>query len=241
MDGRRFDYVARTLAEGVSRRETVRRMIATTLGIGLAVRGSQGGEAITCRTPGQACRENANCCNGMCGPSDPSGRRFCLCDDGAVSCRGKCCVFSGATCYLGQCEVLAAAPTVATATLWHAVFEMDALAPTLAIVGFAPVAGQRFQLRVAPTGAAETLVDCEVIEVDYPTRVVFTWRVASTRAPATAAFTLRQTELGPRLGVNRVAGDPASCDVANVLLGRNWQRTLFAEALPQYLERTRQG
>jgi uncharacterized protein YndB with AHSA1/START domain len=125
--------------------------------------------------------------------------------------------------------------------LWRAVFEEEALAPTLSFVGFAPTAGHRFQLRVAPAGASESLVDCQVVAVEYPTRVVFEWRTASMHAPATAAFTLKQTDRGPRLGVNRLAGDPASCDVANQLLGRNWQRALFAEALPRYLGRMGQA
>jgi hypothetical protein len=37
-------------------------------------------------------------------------------------------------------------------------------------------------------------------------------------APATAVLTMEETEKGPRLGVNRVGGDPTSCDVATALL-----------------------
>jgi uncharacterized protein YndB with AHSA1/START domain len=239
MEGRQFDDLARTFVSDVSRRGALRRIGAFVAGAGLALVARRETEAAVCRQVGEVCRENANCCNGMCGGRNETGRRTCLCNDGQPACRGKCCVADAAVCVLGECLVPTSTPNAGTEALWAAVLESDALAPTLSFVDFAPQAGHRFQLRAAPPGKPESLVECEVVEAHYPTRVVFTWRSASMAAPATAALTLEQTDKGPRLGVNRVDGDPASCDVATALLGRNWQRALFAQQLPKYLEATR--
>jgi uncharacterized protein YndB with AHSA1/START domain len=236
MEGQRFDDMARAFADGISRRVALRRAGAAVMGAALALAGRTRDGAAACRGADSVCRENANCCSGVCGPKNQTGRRTCTCDAGETLCYDKCCPIGACTFYGCLTEARVTRPTTAE-VLWRAVFESDALAPTLSFVGFVPQAGSRFQLRAAPPGKTASLVDCEVVEVEYPTRVVFTWQTESMPAPATAVLTMEETEKGPRLGVNRVGGDPTSCDVATALLGRRWQRSLFAEALPAYLQR----
>lgn len=242
MDGRRFDQMARTLANGVTRRTAVRRIGGAVVAAGLALIGHRRGEATVCRQPGRLCRENANCCNGLCGGKNETGRRTCLCDDGRPACHGKCCVFSDAICVEGRCVSPPQSGSVISAEeAWRTIFATDALAPKLSFVGFAPQAGQPFQIRTGLPGGPESVVDCIVVAADVPRRLVFTWRTQSMAQAATAELTLEDTEKGARIGVNRVAGDPATCDVATALLGRNWQHEVFAKALPRYLERMRNG
>jgi uncharacterized protein YndB with AHSA1/START domain len=236
MEGQRFDDIARAFADGVSRRVALRRAGAAMIGAALALAGrTRDGEA-ACRGADSVCRENANCCSGVCGPKNQTGRRTCVCDAGEEDCGEKCCPIGACSIVGCLTDVRVTRPTTAE-VLWRAVFESEALAPTLSFVGFVPQPGNRFQLRAVPPGKPASLVECEVVEVEYPTRLVFTWQTESMPAPATAVLTLEQTARGLRLGVNRVGGDPASCDVATALLGRRWQRTLFAEALPAYLQR----
>jgi hypothetical protein len=57
VDGSRFDNLARSLAQSGSRR----RLVAGLLGGALGLVGFDRAGAVACRTPGQLCRENANC------------------------------------------------------------------------------------------------------------------------------------------------------------------------------------
>jgi len=75
MDGRRFDALARSLVVPGSRRRLLGGLAAA---LGLA--GQRGASAIShCRLPGHTCHDDADCCAGVCGPKNPTGRRRCLC------------------------------------------------------------------------------------------------------------------------------------------------------------------
>jgi hypothetical protein len=75
MDGRDFDALTRSLSGSGSRRRMVAGLAAGVLGLV----GLRSAEAASCRAAGNICRENANCCSGLCGPKDRSGRRRCHC------------------------------------------------------------------------------------------------------------------------------------------------------------------
>jgi hypothetical protein len=50
--------------------------------------------AAGCRATGSTCRENTNCCSGLCAESDRTGRRRCACTPEGGSCvrsSGQCC------------------------------------------------------------------------------------------------------------------------------------------------------
>ena len=97
MDGSRFDDLARSLVVSGSRR----RLIAG-LGAALAAFGVGRTEAAACRAPGRTCREHANCCSGVCGPKDATGRRTCQCQSAAdcPATPGEC---HAPTCEAGAC------------------------------------------------------------------------------------------------------------------------------------------
>jgi hypothetical protein len=90
MDGHRFDEWARTIAASGSRRRLLAGFAAAALGLA----GVRPGQA-ACRAPGTTCRENANCCSGLCGPKDATRRRRCRCqfdaDCPAADCRVRTC------------------------------------------------------------------------------------------------------------------------------------------------------
>ncbi|HEY7034765.1 MAG TPA: hypothetical protein VH482_25725 [Thermomicrobiales bacterium] len=79
MDGSRFDALTRLLSIAGSRRRLIAGLAAGAFGLV----GAERAEAVACRTPGSLCRENANCCSGVCGPKDRTGRRTCRCRTGA--------------------------------------------------------------------------------------------------------------------------------------------------------------
>jgi hypothetical protein len=120
---------------------------------------------------------------------------------------------------------------------WKAIFELNALAPSLSITGFAPQAGHTFEIRTAAPDGTVTVVNAEVIEATFPARVVFRWQAETMPEPAIGEVLFVQKEKGPRVAVNRVAGDKATCDVATAMIGRQWQKALFSDVLPKFLDR----
>lgn len=92
MDDRSFDALAKAVSAPGSRR----RLIAGLLSGAMGLAGRRPAAAAVCRTFGQTCRENANCCSRVCGPRDATGRRRCGCGS-ADECP------SGQTCALGAC------------------------------------------------------------------------------------------------------------------------------------------
>lgn len=99
MNGIRFDDLTRDLA---SRRGLLKGGVGAALATALAAIGLTGGgdadAARTCRTSGEVCRKNGECCDGACGPKDGTGRRRCGCSVEAA-CGNTCCP-AGQTCVI---------------------------------------------------------------------------------------------------------------------------------------------
>src|SRR5919109_4936913 len=66
MDEQRFDDLSRKLATSVSRRQAVKILGATALGGLGALIGARGAYAHQCRSIGDTCRSNAECCERVC-------------------------------------------------------------------------------------------------------------------------------------------------------------------------------
>ena len=99
MDGQTFDRIAKALAEGRSRRSVVRALAGGVAGGALAWLGGTAGAAGRCRTVGQACKTNEDCCPGPTRNGNvactPTGRKqptkSCECANAADPCGGACC------------------------------------------------------------------------------------------------------------------------------------------------------
>lgn len=61
---------------------------------------------------------------------------------------------------------------------------------------FRPVVGHRFQFRMQPDPSWSVVVDCEVLEVEKPRRLSYTWVVAAQSHHTTVTWTLAPTEGG---------------------------------------------
>jgi hypothetical protein len=108
VDGPRFDAIARAAAAPGSRR---RLLALASAALGIAGRDRADAAAI-CRTPGQLCRENANCCSRACA-TDATGRRVCRCHTQA-DCPPPTNKCLAATCAGGLCGTT---PSVVCAAL----------------------------------------------------------------------------------------------------------------------------
>jgi hypothetical protein len=112
MDGSRFDCVAKSWANGISRRTILRGLAASVIGL-VAAPAARSEAAITCYAAGQACNFDVECCVGTCTFG------VCRCPAGKVNCNGLCrdtcnvicrdlksdsnnCGFCGNTCRKGS-------------------------------------------------------------------------------------------------------------------------------------------
>jgi hypothetical protein len=100
MDGARFDNLTRAMTASDSRR----RVLAGLVGGALGLMGLRAADARRCSTAGDICREHANCCSGVCGEKDRTGRRRCQCLSAAdcPSLQNGC---ESTTCAAGVCVV----------------------------------------------------------------------------------------------------------------------------------------
>jgi len=88
-------------------------------------------------------------------------------------------------------------------SVWTALTDARAMAEWLMPNDFELAVGKRFQFRVDPMLSFEGIVDCEVLEVDPPRRLVYTWRTRlrgrSPAEPMTLTWTLESVDGGTRL------------------------------------------
>ena len=68
-------------------------------------------------------------------------------------------------------EVLPHAPE----TIWRVLTEPELLARWLMQNTFAPVVGHRFTFQARPMGDWNGIVDCQVLEIDPPHKLVYSW------------------------------------------------------------------
>ncbi len=89
MANRPIDTLSKLLAKPAPRRRVLAAFLGTILGGRL-----RGAGAADCRAAGSTCREGTNCCSGVCGESDRTGRRCCACSPEGATCvrsSGQCC------------------------------------------------------------------------------------------------------------------------------------------------------
>lgn len=90
-------------------------------------------------------------------------------------------------------------------TVWVALTDRHALAEWLMPNDFEPVAGRPFRFQVDPMPGCGGLTECEVLEIDPPRRMVWSWVIvpkdvnAPRHKPMTITWTLRPESGGTRL------------------------------------------
>jgi uncharacterized protein YndB with AHSA1/START domain len=81
--------------------------------------------------------------------------------------------------------------------VWRALTSSEALAEWLMANDFAPEVGRSFQFRAKPVWGWNGIVDCKVLELDAPRRMVWKWQ--SEHIDTTVTFTLTPTATGTHL------------------------------------------
>jgi uncharacterized protein YndB with AHSA1/START domain len=116
--------------------------------------------------------------------------------------------------------------------VWRALTAQPLIEDWLMANDFEAKVGHRFTLRTQPVGGWNGIIDCEVLAVEPPERLSYTW--ASMGLESVVTFTLAPTASGARLRMEQ-SGFPA--DAEQNLRGAEWGWNKFLGQLEQVLAR----
>lgn len=79
--------------------------------------------------------------------------------------------------------------------VWRALTDPTTLSKWMLFeaINFRPVVGHQFQFRMQPDPSWAVIVDCEVLEVDNPHKLAYTWVVEAQAHNTTVTWTLTET------------------------------------------------
>lgn len=111
------------------------------------------------------------------------------------------------------------------AKVWRALTDPDLLAQWLMANDMRPVVGHKFKFTHAPRGGWDGVCHCEVLEVDEPRRLRYTWRGNGGNAwlDSVVTWTLTPTPSGGTHLMLEHAGFAPANDVAFVEMGQGWR------------------
>lgn len=114
--------------------------------------------------------------------------------------------------------------------VWRALTDSAALADWLMANDFEPQVGHKFQFRAKPMPGWRGFVECEVIEVDEPRRLAYTWHGdESWQAPTIVRWTLEPTERGTILRLEHTNLQEPWGRELNTMLSQGWKKMLAKE------------
>ncbi|EDX82425.1 Hsp90 ATPase activator family protein, putative [Synechococcus sp. PCC 7335] len=83
--------------------------------------------------------------------------------------------------------------------VWQALTDSRALAAWLMDNDFKPCLGHRFQFVDSSSPGLKTVIDCEVIELESPKRLVYSWQVSGMSDPSIVTWTLTPIQEGTQV------------------------------------------
>jgi uncharacterized protein YndB with AHSA1/START domain len=118
--------------------------------------------------------------------------------------------------------------------VWAALTSSEALAAWLMPNDFVPTVGHAFTFTTKPAPGFDGIVRCQVLELDPPTRMVWSW--AGGRIDTTVTFTLQPAGAGQtRLRMHQVGFHGLAAQLTRRILAGGYPRIL-GQRLPVYLD-----
>jgi uncharacterized protein YndB with AHSA1/START domain len=121
-------------------------------------------------------------------------------------------------------------------TVWKALTSSEALAAWLMPNDFVAEVGHRFTFRTQPQQTWNGIVECQVVELEAPYKLAYTWR-GGPLLNTLVTFTLEAQAGQTRLRLEHsgfAAGGPAGLSIRD-LLDSGWGSKLLRERLPALL------
>lgn len=119
--------------------------------------------------------------------------------------------------------------------VWRALTQGALIAEWLMPNDFQPRVGHRFTFRTKPAPGFDGVVHCEVIALDPPRRLAYTWKGGGIDTIVT--FTLEPDAGGTKLVLEHTGFRGARATMVSVILGRGWRKSILPHRLPAVLDR----
>jgi uncharacterized protein YndB with AHSA1/START domain len=119
--------------------------------------------------------------------------------------------------------------------VWTALTDSAAIADWLMPNNFAPKLGHRFQFHTKPQPGFDGIVNCEVIELEPPRRLAFTW--AGGGIQTVARFVLEPVAGGTLLKFEHTGFRGPRAMMVSFILGSGWKSKILPKNLPECVAR----
>jgi uncharacterized protein YndB with AHSA1/START domain len=110
--------------------------------------------------------------------------------------------------------------------LWRALTDSKAMNEWLMANDFQPIVGHKFQFHTRPAPTFDGTVYCEVLEVDRPRRLVYSWRSGQMRQPTIVTWTLEPIAEGTHLTLSHTGFEGLWGIAVSMILNAGWKRLL---------------
>ena len=124
--------------------------------------------------------------------------------------------------------------------VWRALTDRDALAEWLLPNNFEPRRGHRFQFWSPPRPGSRGVIECEVVELDEPRRLSYTWQSEPDQPPTLVTWTLEPTKGGTRVRLEHELRTGLYALAPGAMPAIDWEWALRAQ-LPESLTRLSEG
>jgi uncharacterized protein YndB with AHSA1/START domain len=118
-------------------------------------------------------------------------------------------------------------------SVWYALTDRDRIRDWLMENDFKPIVGHRFRFHTKPSPGFDGIVNCEVLKVDRPHLLSYTWVGGGIDTVVT--FTLDPVAEGTRLVLEHTGFQGMRAVGISYLLGSGWNSKILREALPRVL------
>ena len=128
--------------------------------------------------------------------------------------------------------------------VWQVITNRNALAAWLMDNDFEPRVGHKFQFQPQPQQGFEGTIHCEVIELDEPRSLSYTWRGAFMGKPTIVTWTLLPVDGGTQLQLEHKGFESNVTQLNQPMrLAQTWQDNSIARAIleTRMLEPVKQG
>ncbi len=117
--------------------------------------------------------------------------------------------------------------------VWRAMTDAQALAKWLMPNDFEPRVGHRFQFRAKPAPGFDGIVHCEVLEMEEPRVLSFSWRGGPIET--VVKFSLEPAPNGTKLFFEQAGFSGLKAIMVSFMLGSGWKK-MFRNSLPAVIE-----
>jgi uncharacterized protein YndB with AHSA1/START domain len=118
--------------------------------------------------------------------------------------------------------------------VWRALTDPAAIAQWLMQNDFEPTVGHKFQFHTKPGPGFSGIVNCEVLAVDAPNRLSYSWKGGALETVVT--FTLESVPQGTRVRLEHTGFQGIKGWIVSRILGKGWKSNVLGKNLPAVLD-----